>query len=1217
GWATCPDCGKQLQYGPGGIPNLVIRHQHSQACIDLKHKKDKQPRKNGSMCSFFKRKVPAVPSTVTAPTLVPSGGSSTVQGQGMPEASKSAAQPAPMSPTPPPASNIVRLLRELQRNCQLLPPDVPEPGVSNSLSHLSGDPASYVGAEIRAEDLWEEINPVVHRAFGWGMGSDAMQHLVERGDLGVDGALRFFEYFIVERGLHGAVVEAKLEQLGEAVKSVYVIFSPINLAIRTSNVNALATNGPEILMDVDTEIQILDGPVMARAHGTPDIEILDSPPVAQRKKTVSCGGFPFPFGSNYTFALHDTLSLPWGYTYSKGTLTLRSNGCEKTCTPGQTSCKPCASLEKESTMEGILDRAEAGNHENVNYAYHSPAGLIELLRRKNKRLEESRLKGLNAAQKILSQASCISDYKRLVKAVGSGVIQKVDRVVGIALGRKKGVRGVLRVCEDAVEGTYHLRSYEESEDMKGVLFWKLGGNRVADIAHRCLGLPSCSTLRRRTTVPPIVPSLAKPTVSEVEQNVEACFAGISDVLSSTKPVHAVLMYDELAMEKRIRWDHQENTFLGVCRQHASKVSLQLNNENDLEELFRALKNGDVHYAGECTVGAIGILSEDSRLQAGRPILLSGDCKKETGLEHAVNIIDPTIAGVNTKKALTGLRIVSLASDGESRRGAAFIARTFVRELSSESNIYHLLKDIPHMNFWVGEDDLTPDKDAKHVFKRGRNRVLTKGGTSVMGVQITPIYLLLHLRAAGLYTSHLNSVLGPNGKQDVLLAFQLLQDIWSLPPAPENSNPGFRTTREALRILGSLYYHLLFPYICIDLSLSEQLEHLSAAAYLILLLYRDGRKLALPTLLYTDIMIMIKNVYFCVAKAKVDDPTGKFWIILLGTDRLEKLFGSLGTMIGNDANLDMLQLVGRITGTTEVANIFAKYPHWDRPPRRLNLPALSRDSTQLSDKTDHISLSSCRGDVDVASVTLLTSWNRGRRIAEDEHPSLKDAFISLDAASNVDILAPHGVLIINVLLDPDDCEDDEEPETHAVPSTSLSPILEDAVVEEEAAKEAPANTQPVNYFITVDNKQVHKARALSLMQKYSHKAASTDRLKRVAEIQRYSEKPDENENIAMFDSAFGSPCILISEPITTLVRCDDRLFLCIGEVTDIRVDSDSVDFIALDVLQERAVTIHFQILRLVPATLVDDPSLKNDWWSDTLIRQVLSAPGRLVLPLNPT
>jgi hypothetical protein len=65
--------------------------------------------------------------------------------------------------------------------------------------------------------------------------------------------------------------------------------------------------------------------------------------------------------------------------------------------------------------------------------------------------------------------------------------------------------------------------------------------------------------------------------------------------------------------------------------------------------------------------------------------------------------------------------------------------------------------------------------------------------------------------------------------------------------------------------------------------------------------------------------MVKNAYFCVAKAKVDDPHGKFWIILLGTDRLEVLFGILRTMVGNDANLDLLQLGLRLTGTTEVSS----------------------------------------------------------------------------------------------------------------------------------------------------------------------------------------------------------------------------------------------------------------------------------------------------------
>jgi hypothetical protein len=79
------------------------------------------------------------------------------------------------------------------------------------------------------------------------------------------------------------------------------------------------------------------------------------------------------------------------------------------------------------------------------------------------------------------------------------------------------------------------------------------------------------------------------------------------------------------------------------------------------------------------------------------------------------------------------------------------------------------------------------------------------------------------------------------------------------------------------------------------------------------------------------MLMIKNAFFCITKAKVDDPEGEFWIILLGTDCLEELFGILRTMVRNDANLDIYQLIGCIVGTTEVSNILAKYPHWDHSP----------------------------------------------------------------------------------------------------------------------------------------------------------------------------------------------------------------------------------------------------------------------------------------------
>ena len=258
-----------------------------------------------------------------------------------------------------------------------------------------------------------------------------------------------------------------------------------------------------------------------------------------------------------------------------------------------------------------------------------------------------------------------------------------------------------------------------------------------------------------------------------------------------------------------------------------------------------------------------------------------------------------------------------------------------------------------------------------------------------------------------------------------MAFDMLKDIWRLPRISENPHPGFQKAREAVWILGKLLYHLVFPYLCVDLSLSEQIEHLSAAAHLAIALYKLAGKDFIPLNLYIDLMIMIKNVLFCVAKAKIDDPDGELWIILLATDRLEELFGILHTMVGNDANLDILQLGCRLAGTTEVSNILAKYPYWDQSPQRLKLPALSRESKEISDSADHIKPSSWRGNVKVKDVSLQTSWNRGRHLVEDECTFVKPILMEMETTPGVDLLAPFGVLLFNVPLAEDDINESLE------------------------------------------------------------------------------------------------------------------------------------------------------------------------------------------------
>jgi hypothetical protein len=89
---------------------------------------------------------------------------------------------------------------------------------------------------------------------------------------------------------------------------------------------------------------------------------------------------------------------------------------------------------------------------------------------------------------------------------------------------------------------------------------------------------------------------------------------------------------------------------------------------------------------------------------------------------------------------------------------------------------------------------------------------------------------------------------------------------------------------------------------------------------------------IPNTLFINIGIIIKNVFFCVAKAKAEHPMEPFFIVLLGTDWLETFFGILRTMVGNDANLDILQLVLHVTATTEVSNILVNHPEWDKGPR---------------------------------------------------------------------------------------------------------------------------------------------------------------------------------------------------------------------------------------------------------------------------------------------
>ena len=94
-------------------------------------------------------------------------------------------------------------------------------------------------------------------------------------------------------------------------------------------------------------------------------------------------------------------------------------------------------------------------------------------------------------------------------------------------------------------------------------------------------------------------------IDEVATNMLASLGSVLDIIhnqSRGKTLHGVVILDELATEKRICWDPTSNMFLGVCREHRHRTSLEFINEDDLEELFQRLDSTEqseqVHYAGE-------------------------------------------------------------------------------------------------------------------------------------------------------------------------------------------------------------------------------------------------------------------------------------------------------------------------------------------------------------------------------------------------------------------------------------------------------------------------------------------------------------------------------------------------------------------------------------------------------------------------------------------
>src|SRR5258708_12983517 len=99
------------------------------------------------------------------------------------------------------------------------------------------------------------------------------------------------------------------------------------------------------------------------------------------------------------------------------------------------------------------------------------------------------------------------------------------------------------------------------------------------------------------------------------------------------------------------------------------------------------------------------------------------------------------------------RVYCLASDGEMRCGKALASLTECVHLSPSSTIYPFLQNLSLLNLMVRDDDITLNKDYKHVLKCFQHAHLCPNGVSIAYIIITPSILHSHLLPP-IYSTHI-------------------------------------------------------------------------------------------------------------------------------------------------------------------------------------------------------------------------------------------------------------------------------------------------------------------------------------------------------------------------------------------------------------------------------------------------------------------------------
>ena len=425
----------------------------------------------------------------------------------------------------------------------------------------------------------------------------------------------------------------------------------------------------------------------------------------------------------------------------------------------------------------------------------------------------------------------------------------------------------------------------------------------------------------------------------------------------------MLKMDETFIDQRVRWCPNDNSLYGFCYEHGRNLELEFENYEDIEHLSELVISNQLHVPKDCLTIIQSINGMESKVKA---LVEWPTCsKKEIDIQKMlIRKLSDSFAQKN------GAPYLCWASDGDPTRRQIFYS-LMKTKLSSSSDIFHIISKVRLIDMMVGTLEETVDYDAKHLAKRFRNYLI--GNTVMIGSsRLYPADIKKILEASPYKPRNsVDELMNPKDKQNVSLATEVLimfrYAVFYGDLEPTNFRIG--NLRPALTELCHVIDGVLSIYSYVDYGIEDQLKAISKASHTLLFLYRKYVKVV-PNVMYHDLQGTFQNIFFCVAKYKVYHPHSPLFLMLLGTDVLERLFGNMRMKL--KSGFDNLDIIYCSRAMEEVERIMESHPSWvssmGKVMRRLALD-YSKTSNWNVDKL-------CLHEVDIKA-----AWESGRRYVE--------------------------------------------------------------------------------------------------------------------------------------------------------------------------------------------------------------------------------------------